>query len=185
MWEIFWAELQDAFSRLLSWHIPSVMQYKTIGMGKIFHPGAASGNDDIKYSWSLPYFHCMWGHSKQHLRWSPYHSVIHEHMLVLGACCVYEVGGVPKHLCMLCVVPQQCHWLNKSVERLIGRMVKTCTNLTATVTWRSQLDSFCQKGLSTCLQKQLEVEVQSLAKQFSSTKRYTPNWFTSCSLLMQ
>ena len=33
-------------------------QYKTIGMGKIFHPGAASGHDDIKYSWSLPYYHC-------------------------------------------------------------------------------------------------------------------------------
>ena len=31
--------------------------YKSIGMGKIFHPGAPSGNDDIKYSWSLPYFH--------------------------------------------------------------------------------------------------------------------------------
>ena len=29
-------------------------------MGKIFHPGALSGNDDDKYSWSpegLPYFH--------------------------------------------------------------------------------------------------------------------------------
>lgn len=31
--------------------------YKSIGMGKIFHPGAPSGHDDIKYSWSLPYFH--------------------------------------------------------------------------------------------------------------------------------
>ena len=31
--------------------------YRSIGMGKIFHPGAASGNDDLKYSWSLPYFH--------------------------------------------------------------------------------------------------------------------------------
>ena len=31
--------------------------YVSIGMGKIFHPGAPSGNDDIKYSWSLPYFH--------------------------------------------------------------------------------------------------------------------------------
>ncbi len=26
-------------------------------MGKIFHPGGAGGNDDVKYSWSLPYFH--------------------------------------------------------------------------------------------------------------------------------
>ncbi len=31
--------------------------YVSIGMGKIFHPGAPSGDDDIKYSWSLPYFH--------------------------------------------------------------------------------------------------------------------------------
>ena len=31
--------------------------YVSVGMGKIFHPGAPSGNDDIKYSWSLPYFH--------------------------------------------------------------------------------------------------------------------------------
>ena len=31
--------------------------YVSIGMGKIFHPGVPSGNDDIKYSWSLPYFH--------------------------------------------------------------------------------------------------------------------------------
>ena len=31
--------------------------YVSIGMGKIFHPGAPSGNDDIAYSWSLPYFH--------------------------------------------------------------------------------------------------------------------------------
>ena len=34
--------------------------YISIGMGKIFHPGPASGNDDVKYSWSpesLPYFH--------------------------------------------------------------------------------------------------------------------------------
>ena len=34
--------------------------YISIGMGKIFHPGAPSGNDDEKYSWSpegLPYYH--------------------------------------------------------------------------------------------------------------------------------
>ena len=34
--------------------------YISIGMGKIFHPGAPSGNDDVKYSWSpegLPYYH--------------------------------------------------------------------------------------------------------------------------------
>lgn len=31
--------------------------YISAGMGKIFHPGAPSGNDDIAYSWSLPYYH--------------------------------------------------------------------------------------------------------------------------------
>ncbi|XP_065844217.1 iduronate 2-sulfatase-like [Oscarella lobularis] len=34
--------------------------YISIGMGKVFHPGGASGNDDHKYSWSpegLPYYH--------------------------------------------------------------------------------------------------------------------------------
>ena len=31
--------------------------YISAGMGKIFHPGAPSGNDDIAYSWSVPYFH--------------------------------------------------------------------------------------------------------------------------------
>ena len=33
--------------------------YKTIGMGKIFHPGDASGQDDKQYSWSLPYFYAV------------------------------------------------------------------------------------------------------------------------------
>eukprot|EP00117_Sycon_ciliatum_P027848 scpid89841/ scgid22523/ Iduronate 2-sulfatase; Alpha-L-iduronate sulfate sulfatase; Iduronate 2-sulfatase 42 kDa chain; Iduronate 2-sulfatase 14 kDa chain len=34
--------------------------YISIGMGKIFHPGAPSGNDDVAHSWSpegLPYYH--------------------------------------------------------------------------------------------------------------------------------
>ena len=31
--------------------------YITVGMGKVFHPGRPSGNDDIAYSWSLPYYH--------------------------------------------------------------------------------------------------------------------------------
>ncbi len=31
--------------------------YTSIGIGKIFHPGRPSGNDDVAYSWSLPYFH--------------------------------------------------------------------------------------------------------------------------------
>ena len=34
--------------------------YITVGMGKVFHPGLPSGNDDVMYSWSpegLPYYH--------------------------------------------------------------------------------------------------------------------------------
>ena len=31
--------------------------YISVGMGKIFHPGAPSGYDDRAYSWSLPYYH--------------------------------------------------------------------------------------------------------------------------------
>ena len=31
--------------------------YISVGMGKIFHPGAPNGDDDIAYSWSLPYYH--------------------------------------------------------------------------------------------------------------------------------
>ena len=31
--------------------------YNTVGMGKIFHPGDASGDDDINYSWSESYTH--------------------------------------------------------------------------------------------------------------------------------
>ena len=31
--------------------------YMSAGIGKIFHAGAPSGYDDIKYSWSVPYFH--------------------------------------------------------------------------------------------------------------------------------
>ena len=36
--------------------------YISIGMGKLFHPGPPSGNDDVKYSWSpegLPYFQAV------------------------------------------------------------------------------------------------------------------------------
>ncbi len=29
----------------------------SVGIGKIFHPAKPSGDDDKKYSWSLPYFH--------------------------------------------------------------------------------------------------------------------------------
>jgi iduronate 2-sulfatase len=31
--------------------------YNTMGGGKIFHPGAVSGSDDIAHSWNNPYFH--------------------------------------------------------------------------------------------------------------------------------
>ncbi|KAK6171255.1 hypothetical protein SNE40_019482 [Patella caerulea] len=33
--------------------------YRTIGMGKIFHPGPASGNDD-PISWTDPYYHAAY-----------------------------------------------------------------------------------------------------------------------------
>ena len=42
--------------------------YYAVGMGKIFHPGRGSGDDDRKYSWTVPdeYFHApnfpMWDH---------------------------------------------------------------------------------------------------------------------------
>lgn len=31
--------------------------YISVGMGKVFHPGAPNGDDDSAYSWSLPYYH--------------------------------------------------------------------------------------------------------------------------------
>ena len=31
--------------------------YISAGIGKIFHPGPPNGNDDIAYSWNVPYFH--------------------------------------------------------------------------------------------------------------------------------
>ena len=61
VWEIaadeYWRQYTNATT------IPQYFKengYISIGMGKIFHPGAPSGNDDEKYSWSpegLPYFH--------------------------------------------------------------------------------------------------------------------------------
>ena len=39
--------------------------YRSMGMGKIFHPGLPSGKDDGNYSWSYPYFH---GHNKVSLK---------------------------------------------------------------------------------------------------------------------
>ena len=58
VWEIskdeYWRDYTNATS------IPQYFKengYVSIGMGKIFHPGAPSGNDDRAYSWSLPYYH--------------------------------------------------------------------------------------------------------------------------------
>ena len=42
--------------------------YVSAGMGKIFHPGPPGGNDDRKYSWSVPYFHAV-DDSANHTSW--------------------------------------------------------------------------------------------------------------------
>ena len=64
VWKIsgneYWRTVPDATNATT---IPQYFKdngYITIGMGKIFHPGKPSGNDDDEYSWSpegLPYFH--------------------------------------------------------------------------------------------------------------------------------
>ena len=58
VWEIandeYWRDFTNATT------IPQYFKengYISAGMGKIFHPGLPSGNDDIAYSWSVPYFH--------------------------------------------------------------------------------------------------------------------------------
>ena len=58
VWEIaadeYWRDYTNATT------IPQYFKengYISVGMGKIFHPGAPSGNDDKAYSWSLPYYH--------------------------------------------------------------------------------------------------------------------------------
>ncbi len=43
--------------------------YISAGMGKIFHPGPPSGNDDSKYSWSVPYFHAPADSQPNHTSW--------------------------------------------------------------------------------------------------------------------
>jgi arylsulfatase A-like enzyme len=56
----YWRTVPDATNATT---IPQYFKnngYISIGMGKIFHPGAPSGHDDDMYSWSpegLPYFH--------------------------------------------------------------------------------------------------------------------------------
>ena len=47
--------------------------YVSAGMGKIFHPGAANGNDDTAYSWSLPYFHAP-SDSANHTSWHSFNT---------------------------------------------------------------------------------------------------------------
>ena len=58
VWEIASDEYWRTFTNATT--IPQYFKennYTSIGMGKIFHPGLPSGIDDVKYSWSLPYFH--------------------------------------------------------------------------------------------------------------------------------
>ena len=43
--------------------------YISVGMGKIFHPGAPNGHDDIAYSWSLPYYHPPMGVKNRSHSW--------------------------------------------------------------------------------------------------------------------
>ena len=63
VWKIAPDEYWRTFTNATS--IPQFFKengYISIGMGKIFHPGAPSGNDDEKYSWSpegLPYYHAQ------------------------------------------------------------------------------------------------------------------------------
>ncbi|XP_019850331.1 PREDICTED: N-acetylgalactosamine-6-sulfatase-like [Amphimedon queenslandica] len=48
----YWRTVPDATNATT---IPQYFKengYLTIGMGKIFHPGAPNGNDDVKYSWN-------------------------------------------------------------------------------------------------------------------------------------
>ena len=57
--------------------------YISIGMGKIFHPGKPSGNDDRMYSWSLPYFHGENKVSAEHNSWHSFDN-ISDNMLMDG-----------------------------------------------------------------------------------------------------
>ena len=49
--------------------------YRSIGMGKIFHPGPPSGHDDVKYSWSLPYFHGKNSVEANHSSWHSFENI--------------------------------------------------------------------------------------------------------------
>ena len=70
VWEISGNEYWRKFTNATT--IPQYFKengYVSIGMGKIFHPGAPSGDDDIKYSWSLPYFHGQNKPQMNHISW--------------------------------------------------------------------------------------------------------------------
>ena len=73
VWKIAANEYWRAYTNATS--LPQYFKengYVTIGMGKLFHPGLPSGNDDEKYSWSpegLPYFHAQQQRITPHNSW--------------------------------------------------------------------------------------------------------------------
>ena len=58
-WEInsneYWREVLPEASSLPQYFVQH--GYNTMGGGKLFHPGAVSGNDDTNHSWNSPYYH--------------------------------------------------------------------------------------------------------------------------------
>ena len=70
VWEISPDEYWRTFTNATT--IPQYFKergYVSAGMGKIFHPGKPNGNDDKKYSWTLPYFHGANKVSIDHVAW--------------------------------------------------------------------------------------------------------------------
>ena len=54
--DMYWREVGGNFTT-----IPQFFKehgYRTLGAGKVFHPGEENGNDDIEFSWTDPYKHC-------------------------------------------------------------------------------------------------------------------------------
>ena len=69
VWEVSGDEYWRKFTNATT--IPQYFKengYISAGMGKIFHPGAPSGNDDRAYSWNVPYFHAP-SDSGNHTSW--------------------------------------------------------------------------------------------------------------------
>eukprot|EP01063_Lacrimia_lanifica_P017823 TRINITY_DN24810_c0_g1_i1.p2 TRINITY_DN24810_c0_g1~~TRINITY_DN24810_c0_g1_i1.p2 ORF type:complete len:526 (+),score=179.90 TRINITY_DN24810_c0_g1_i1:225-1580(+) len=61
--ESYWRDVGGNFTTLPQYFLER--GYRTIGTGKIFHPGAASNNDDRAYSWThQAYFHAYLQHYK-------------------------------------------------------------------------------------------------------------------------